>query len=323
MALQGGSVTAASRSSGPPRPSGGTDKAIITQAAQKYGINPAVLWGLYGTETSFGKNVSTSSAGAVGPFQFEPATARAMGVNPYDFKSAAYGAARYLAQYRARGVGGMLSAYNAGPTGGYQAGYVQSTLNNAKTYGSSGGAPLPSAGVPAGSVQTVVAHAMGLPAGVTTQSGGGVEPNPKAAGLRLLAQQYRGSDPVLADLLESRAGEGKAVGFPPGVVSTAAGTPSTGKEAQALAQAPPSLSKPAKAPVKIDLGQAKKQYGQGRGGAFPIPQAGETSKGLQADLELPHKVAEEQVLARHPAGVVVKHPSGVPLYIPNQRRGAR
>ena len=81
-------------------------KTIITQAASKYGIDPKILWGLYGTETGFGKNVTPSSAGAVGPFQFEPSTAQSLGVNPYNFKSAAYGAARYLAQYKSRGVGG-------------------------------------------------------------------------------------------------------------------------------------------------------------------------------------------------------------------------
>ncbi len=122
------------------------DKQIIGEAARKYGVDPKILWGLYGTETSFGKNTSRSSAGAVGPFQFEPATAKGMGVNPYDFKSAAFGAARYLSQYKSRGVGGMLSAYNAGPAGGYQSGYVNTTLQNAKTYGGGGGIPIPKAG---------------------------------------------------------------------------------------------------------------------------------------------------------------------------------
>src|ERR1700680_1796206 len=116
-----------------------SDQATITEAAQKYGIDPKILWGLYGTETSCGKNVSRSSAGAEGPFQFEPATAQSMGVNPHDFKRAAFGAARYLAQYKSRGVGGMLSAYNAGPAGGHQSGYVNTTLQNAKTYGGAGG----------------------------------------------------------------------------------------------------------------------------------------------------------------------------------------
>ncbi len=123
-------------------------KAIVTEAANRYGVSPSVLWGLYGTETNFGKNVKASSAGAVGPFQFEPATARGMGVNPYDFKSAAFGAARYLSQYKSRGVGGMLSAYNAGPAGGYQSGYVNTTLQNAKTYGGGGGIPIPKQGQP-------------------------------------------------------------------------------------------------------------------------------------------------------------------------------
>lgn len=122
-----------------------SQKAIVTEAASKYGISPSILWGLYGTETGFGKDVSTSSAGAVGPFQFEPATAKGMGVDPYDFKSAAFGAARYLAQYKGRGVGGMLSAYNAGPAGGYQSSYVDTTLQNAKSYGSAPESPIPNA----------------------------------------------------------------------------------------------------------------------------------------------------------------------------------
>jgi hypothetical protein len=114
-------------------------KAIVTEAAQKYGIRPDVLWGLYGTETSFGKDVSTSSAGAVGPFQFEPGTAKSLGINPYNFKQAAFGAAKYLSEFRSRGTAGMLSAYNAGPNGGLQSDYVAKTLANAKSYG--GGNP--------------------------------------------------------------------------------------------------------------------------------------------------------------------------------------
>lgn len=125
------------------------DKAIITEAANRYGIPAPVLWGLYGTETGFGKNVTTSSAGAVGPFQFEPATAKGMGVNPYDFKSAAFGAARYLSQYKGRGIAGMLSAYNAGPAGGLQQGYVNTTLSNAKSYGPAAGTTIRAMSPPA------------------------------------------------------------------------------------------------------------------------------------------------------------------------------
>ncbi len=112
-----------------------SERAIVAEAANRYGVSPSILWGVYGTETSFGKNLSTSSAGAEGPFQLEPATARGLGVNPHDFKSSAFGAAKYLSQFKGRGTGGMLSAYNAGPAGGYQADYVNKTLQNAKSFG--------------------------------------------------------------------------------------------------------------------------------------------------------------------------------------------
>src|SRR5579872_6071701 len=82
------------------------EKAVVLGAAQKYGINPSVLWGVYGTESGYGKNTGPSSAGAVGPFQFEPSTAKSLGVNPLDFKSAATGAADYLSQFKGRGTAG-------------------------------------------------------------------------------------------------------------------------------------------------------------------------------------------------------------------------
>lgn len=129
-------------------------RQIIAGAAAKYGINPRVLWGVYGTESGYGKNTGPSSAGAVGPFQFEPSTAQSLGVNPLNFRSAAYGAANYLSQYKDRGVAGMLSAYNAGPNGALQPGYVQSVLQNAKTYAPTASVPVqpnaqaPTAGVP-------------------------------------------------------------------------------------------------------------------------------------------------------------------------------
>ncbi len=169
-------------------------KAIVTEAANRYGISPSILWGLYGTETSFGKNVSTSSAGAVGPFQFEPATARAMGVNPNDFRSAAFGAARYLSQYKSRGIGGMLSAYNAGPAGGYQSGYVNTTLQNAKSYGSGGSTQIPS---PPRSPNVSTP---------TMQSETREVPNPKAQGYAMLAKLIRseGGAAPLANLVAQK-----------------------------------------------------------------------------------------------------------------------
>ncbi len=99
------------------KPGTGDGEGVIAAAAKAAGIDPAILWGVYGAESNFGQNTNNSSAGAQGPFQFMPATAKAMGVNPHNFRSAAFGAARYLAQYASRGVAGMLAAYNAGPAG--------------------------------------------------------------------------------------------------------------------------------------------------------------------------------------------------------------
>lgn len=53
--------------------------AQLNQAGHKYGVDPFLLLGVFGLETGFGNNVKTSSAGAVGNMQFEPATAAAYG----------------------------------------------------------------------------------------------------------------------------------------------------------------------------------------------------------------------------------------------------
>jgi hypothetical protein len=96
----------------------GKDKQIIATAASRGGISPSILYGVWGTESNFSHGPGPMSpAGAIGPFQFMPATASGMGVNPRDFVSSAFGAARYLGQYKGRGVSGMLAAYNAGPAG--------------------------------------------------------------------------------------------------------------------------------------------------------------------------------------------------------------
>lgn len=52
---------------------------MIGNASAKYGVPPAVLTGVFGMETDYGKDVRTSSTGAVGYMQFEPATASAYG----------------------------------------------------------------------------------------------------------------------------------------------------------------------------------------------------------------------------------------------------
>lgn len=119
---------------------------IIRDAAKRHGIDPSILWGLYGAETNFGKNTNSSSAGAQGPFQFMPATARAYGIDPHNFGQAANAAAKYLATYEGRGVAGMLSAYNAGPGGNPNnpetRAYIPKVQSLAKTWpGDAGEAP--------------------------------------------------------------------------------------------------------------------------------------------------------------------------------------
>jgi hypothetical protein len=75
----------------------------IGEAAKLFGIPRQILWGVYGIETDFGRNVKTSSAGAIGPFQFLPATAHAFGYpltntpSAAQFGTQARSAARYLA----------------------------------------------------------------------------------------------------------------------------------------------------------------------------------------------------------------------------------
>lgn len=90
---------------------------IIQRAARRHGINPATLYGVWGAESNFGQNRNESSAGAQGPFQFMPATARSYGIDPHNFRQAANAAAKYLSTYQDRGFAGMLAAYNAGPAG--------------------------------------------------------------------------------------------------------------------------------------------------------------------------------------------------------------
>ncbi len=279
-------------------------KAIVTQAAQKYGIDPKILWGLYGTETSFGKNVSTSSAGAVGPFQFEPATAKSLGVNPYDFKSAAFGAARYLAQYKGRGVGGMLSAYNAGPGGGYQAGYVSTTLRNAASYG---GGPVP---VPASAGSAATAQKV---AGATTQA------NPKAAGYAQLAKLLRSEgEGTLAGVVEAK-------GAPTSLPRTAGG--STG--ASEGTPAPPSNAVKVPPPIKVNVrlpggvtpaelkhdqaGIAQAKSALERAAGHPVSRA-ELEKEVEAGTAGKHAVP----IAQTPQGTVHQTPAG-PIFMPKRR----
>lgn len=90
----------------------------INAAAQKYGIDPALLKGLIRQESNFDPN-ARSGAGAAGLCQLMPGTAAALGCsNPLDPAQAIDAGAKYLSQ-QLKAFGGdprkALAAYNAGP----------------------------------------------------------------------------------------------------------------------------------------------------------------------------------------------------------------
>ena len=108
---------AANAAYGSSAPSGGYE-SLIDAAAQRNGLDPAVLHGLIQQESAFNPSAQ-SSAGASGLTQLMPATATSMGVaNPLDPAESIEGGARYLSQLM-RQFGGntsdALAAYNAGP----------------------------------------------------------------------------------------------------------------------------------------------------------------------------------------------------------------
>ncbi len=293
---------------------------VIQEAATKYGIDPKILLGVYGTETDFGRDVKPSSAGALGPFQLEPSTAQSLGVkDPNNFREAAFGAARYLAQYKSRGIGGMLSAYNAGPAGGYQAGYVATTLKNA---GYSG--PIAE---PVASSRSQGVGQVRLPSTTVV--------NPQAKGLEMLASEYRYSDPVLAGVLERRAEPTQSGG---GTISVpgVGESPSNPGPSPNLKTVPP--------PVKVTLpayitgakkaeavvGKAEAALGYAKGGTAAPPvgkgalegalRSAGTQKVFNAYQGNEDTGASHRVIAQAPQGKVVKTLGGVPLYVPEKKR---
>ena len=91
--------------------------SIARQAAAAAGISPDLFVRQIQQESGFNPG-AVSPAGAVGIAQFMPATAAAMGVNPYDPTSALYGGAQLMAQLSNQFGGDYakaLAAYNGGP----------------------------------------------------------------------------------------------------------------------------------------------------------------------------------------------------------------
>jgi soluble lytic murein transglycosylase-like protein len=89
---------------------------IAQQDAVNAGISPVYFVRQIYAESGFDPN-AYSPAGAVGIAQFEPSTAYALGVDPYDPISALQGAAKLMSAYNAQYGGDYakaLGAYNAG-----------------------------------------------------------------------------------------------------------------------------------------------------------------------------------------------------------------
>ncbi len=111
-------ATASSYQAGTSEAQSSQYESLIAQAAQRYGIDPAVLHGLIQQESGFDPN-SESSAGAAGLTQLMPETASSMGVaNPLNPAESIEGGARYLSGLMSQFGGNTtdaLAAYNAGP----------------------------------------------------------------------------------------------------------------------------------------------------------------------------------------------------------------
>lgn len=130
------------------QPSSTQASAAINKVAAEYGVSPQALIGIYGAESGYGSNENTSSAGAMGPFQFMPGTAAEYGISGQmmEFGPELIAAAQYLKKAGANSVLnspqtlGAISAYNP-LNGGYNAGYVSDVLAHAEGLGSSSGSP--------------------------------------------------------------------------------------------------------------------------------------------------------------------------------------
>lgn len=109
-----------------------TPKQMTAAAAAKWHVPYWLLWGVKVAETgSTGTGIGqVSSTGAQGPFQFEPETAAAYGVNVNNFQSSADGAAHYLHDLK-KEHGTWDAALRAYSGGGYGVAHVKAGAKGA------------------------------------------------------------------------------------------------------------------------------------------------------------------------------------------------
>lgn len=129
-------------------------RAVMERAAMQCGLPWQVLAGIAKVESDFGRNMATSSAGAIGYGQFLPNTWAAYGAggDPYAYRDAIPAMARYLcANGGPADLRRAIFAYNRADW------YVDDVLAAAITYGYR--AP----GAPAGGVVDVARSQLGMP----------------------------------------------------------------------------------------------------------------------------------------------------------------
>lgn len=117
----------------------------VSGVARRFGLDPNTLWGVYGTETTYGKNISTSSAGAMGAFQFIPETAKTYGYpltnhpNQRQFEAQTEAAARYLSVLIRENHGNVDAA--VAQYSGHTPGYAQKVASHGSEAHGSGASP--------------------------------------------------------------------------------------------------------------------------------------------------------------------------------------
>lgn len=91
---------------------------LITAEAQRQGVDANLAIEVANAESGLNPNTPDSSAGAIGLFQLEPATAAQLGVDPRNVSQNIQGGITYLRQMLGQfgSVATALAAYNWGPT---------------------------------------------------------------------------------------------------------------------------------------------------------------------------------------------------------------
>lgn len=120
--------------------------AHVDKMAAKYGVPVSHARAIFQIESSGGKNVGPSKAGARGPMQLMPATAKELGVNIDDPFQNIEGGVKYYAKMLKQFGDPILAvaAYNAGPRNVREAGGVpkfKETQNYVRKFTNLVGAP--------------------------------------------------------------------------------------------------------------------------------------------------------------------------------------